>query len=284
MATVGALAIIGALAITGLVVASTNATGAIHATTVQDYVSVWVNAGPAGSDANSGLSQVTPVKTIQQAMSVLQQYSGKSGYIELDGTTTHDWGTDPILDFFPLIARYGNIVFRGRRTNVQTGNVTSTFVDVNEAHGFVQLTTTTNLTSNYATQAIQNLNTSRVFVVESNIASTIDVVGSNYGAQDFAIIWSPGDYFEIFTASSIVTWTGHLQVLASFSRVNMEAINFLPATNASQFVAPKYRDDAMIFRACQFTVKGVASYDYGEFSETGLPLEADPRPTFRGSI
>lgn len=257
------------------------------ATTTVPMVVVWVNAGASGRDGNSGLSQSSPVKTIHRAMKVLEQFSALKGVIELDGTTTHDLGTNPTLDFFPLISQYGNVLIRGRRTDVHTGTVTETTTSAESASStdhFTRFTSDVVTEDDYATHAIQNLNTQRFFAVESNTNVTVDVIGGQFISQDFAVIWNVGDSFEMFKVSSCVTWTGHVTVLASFSRVWIEAVHFLPANNVSQFVTPKYRDDAMIFHACHFTVKNTVAYDYGELSEAGFPLDADTRPLVRGSV
>ncbi len=254
-------------------------------TTVQTTVTVWVDAGAAGNDNNQGLTRSRPVKTVQRAVDILEKYSAETGIIELDGTTTHDLGTDPTLDFFPLIARYGTIVVRGRRSSSHTGTVnTTSLVDEAGSEQFIRVHSTNETEEVFSTHVIQNLNTSRFFAVETNDAGTIDIVGGNYGTQDFAIIWHDGDAFEMFQVSTVVTWSGQWNNMASFSRVIMEAIHFLPLSNTSQLITPKYRDDAMVFRACHFTVANTATYSFAEPSEAGFASEYDPRPFFRGSL
>jgi hypothetical protein len=81
-----------------------------------------------------------------------------------------------------------------------------------------------------------------------------------------------------------LTWSGQWNNMASFSRVVIESVRFEPVANTSQLITPKYRDDAMIFRACHFTVANTATYDFDEPAEGGFASEFDPRPFFRGSL
>lgn len=263
------------------------ASSASDATNVQASITVWVNAGSSGLDTNSGMSQSSPVKTLQHAIDVLEKFSAIEGIIELDGTTEHDLGTDAYLNFFPLISRFGNIVIRGQRTVSQTGRIVNTTLSntsPNARDGFLQLYSEDTIIDVYDTHVVQSINTSKFYVVETNGANTINIVGGDNTFQELGIIWSANDTYDLFQVSTVVTWTGRWTNDASFSKVIFEGIKFVPATNTSQFVAPKYRDDAMIFRGCHFDVKGLASYDFGPASETGLPLELDPRPTVRGSV
>lgn len=258
-------------------------------TAFQDTVTIWVNAGGMGSDNNSGLAQTLPVKSIGRALLVLQSYSAKECIIELDGVESHDFGTDQILNFFPLISLYGNIIIRGRRSNVKTGRVLQVIVS-EKGHRFVSLgTNATGSPADLYQKHFVVASDGTFFIVENSTpAGMFNLVGGNYQGALNPETWFVDQTFTAFTTFTQVRWSGALQLLASYSRVCFESIEFIPNDAESQIVAPVYRDDGLVFKACRFTgIKNAASVavPISRTGETGIfPLVLDKRALFRGSI
>ncbi len=284
------IVVVGSVAIAALAIAISNYNKISvlqKVTTTQATASVWVNSD-TGNDSNNGQSQQTPVASIERAFAILQTSSAVEGVIELDGSATHDFGTDTMLDFFPLISLYGTVIIRGRRTNVE--NVRVTQVDVSsKGHRFVSVST--NITADANTYQKHFVQTSDgvVFIVEEQTAlGVFHIVGGNYQASPQPETWYVNQTFVAFQTSTKVAWTGDLTLVASFSRVTFDSIEFIPSTATSQLVAPAYRDDALVMRACKITnIQNTASFKVPVIrtGETGLfPLTLDKRAVLRGSV
>lgn len=288
------VALVAAVAFTalGLSIHAKSETNSLRQVTTTKTVAsvVWVNSD-TGADGNDGQTQSRPVRTLTRALSVLQTSSSTSGIIELDGIAPHDFGTDRTIDFFPLIALYGTIVIRGRRTNVTTLSVSQ--VDVaSEGHRFVSVGTNfTDLNPGANTYQKHFVETSDgvCFIVESQTTlGVFHIVGGNYQGAPSPETWYVGQSLTAFRTQTKITWTGSLTLVASFSRVTFEAIEFIPETAESQLVAPAYRDDALVLRACRITnIQNTASFKVPiiRTGETGLfPLTLDKRAVLRGSV
>ncbi len=252
--------------------------------------SIWVNYA-TGVDSNNGQSQSSPVKTLTRGMSLLEQSSAHEGIIELDGADVHDLGTDLTLNFFPLISLYGTITIRGRKANVTSGLVSAVTVS-DKGHRFVSLST--NITDDspgantYRKHFIIASDGICAIVENSTTLGQFDLVSGNYQGAPNPETWHVDQTFVAFRTETRVTWSGALTLVASFSRVTFEAIEFIPATAESQLIAPAYRDDALVLRACRITnIQNVASFKVPiiRTGETGLfPLTLDKRAVLRGSV
>lgn len=249
---------------------------------IQPMVIVYVNSD-TGTDTNTGLLSTRAVRTVRRGLEILQQRSGSKAILQLDGTLPHNLGSNSELDFFPLISQYGSILIQGRRRDSMVGIVNQTQLsDPDGVHGFIRVYSETEIPLVFS--MIQNLKTGRFYVIENMTTTTIDIVGGDFANQQDPIVFADGDEFELFNLETKIVWSGSLQTRASFSRVCFEALTFEPSDAASQFIMPAYRDDAMLFHGCEIIAKGVASFDFTPNSESGFPIEADPRPTFRGSV
>lgn len=259
------------------------------------FLDVYINP-LTGNDSTGTGSQSRPFATLGRALLRISECTGTRATIHIEGSTCGlagalDLGTDMMYDFFPATAQYGEIVIRGSRQNT----VSTTVQGVNALPGYqdyVQVVTAAGgLTPNtLRTHFVHNEDTNRVFVIEDNTVTAIDVVGGNVPDVSLttgvmppgAMAFETGNAIETYTVCNAITWSGILQLNHSYNRVAFEDLQIIPANNVSIWVNPPLRDDAVIFRGTHLFVKGTATIQFD--SETGLPDFTDLNPTYRGSM
>ena len=232
----------------------------------KEEVNVYVNS-ISGDDSNIG-STSFPVKTIDGAIHRLKFFSASCANIILsDGV--HDIGTDPVLDFFPISGRYGQIYIKGSVNTLTTDTILTTGFD-GPGQQWISVTGTT---AGYTPGAFDykffyNEVTKKYATIKTNTATVLTtllgfltplVIPYTEDGQAYTI-------FDLDGTGAIIQSKGrvqlriHPQAQLIFERVTIDPLaTVTPPTSINEFpywIAPPVHDPLVYFRGCQLNARG----------------------------
>lgn len=216
-----------------------------------------------GADTNSGTNAGSPVLTLGRILALMENSSADVGIIEITSATLA-LGANPTIDLFPLAGRYGKIIFRGPKTTLATDTVAAAATYAPNLIG-VNGTTAGYTAGAFAKKYIVNLTTAydlRSAIITNtagNISSIVSLTSSGY-FDGTTLPWTALDAFQVFDISTVVTWSGTLNVIIEpMNRVFFDSLIMRPSANATFMYTPRAFDPQLIqFRSCQLESVGAA--------------------------
>lgn len=221
-----------------------------------------------GASGNVTCSETRPC-SFQGAIDRLSVQFGEDAVIQIKGTI--DLGTDPHYDVFPAILNYERFRIQGERKNIHSDRVS--VIGNHGPHDLWAAITleTGGLTVNaYQFFFVRNERSKKVYVVRSNTASTVSIVGQ---ATDFLL----NDDLTMWTTDSVLTWAGDFNLDVPFGSVTFDTVAVSPAASG-RLITAEGADHKVHFR----TGHVAASSDTGTL-EGSYKLEAVYSPSVAGS-
>lgn len=223
--------------------------------------------GTSGVDTNSGTVSTAPVKTLDRAITVMEQFSGLECIFSVTGIV--DLGANPTVCFFPLITRCKHIRVVGAETVVGSGTIDAPITKI--APGGRNWDRITDTSAAFTPSAfvkafIRNINQNRVYVVEDNAATTVDTIAGTVQLGPPPLptppmpvpsteAWLNGQSFTVFTLATTITWTGDLVLDIPYNDVNVESIHFVPGSDQATLRSPDGPEHRVTFKGCQLDAR-----------------------------
>jgi len=241
---------------------------AVARSAIRSDTPVVVHVDPVGgSDARTGAAPVSAVQTLARAISVLAESAGPLGVIRVSAGTL-DLGADPILSFGSVARQYDALRVEGERQSVLQDTVASIVIQNPLSSGFYQIGVAAGgyAPDAYARHFISNDDMKRVYVVESNTASTVNTVARALSIAPSQSVylpvpvaaapWAVGERFTLFrVGATTITWTGQLSLDIPYNTVTFDSIWMNPSVAGSRVRAPDGPQHRVVFEACTMTLQ-----------------------------
>ena len=246
--------------------------------TVADELEVWINAG-TGDDNNEG-TEVSPLATLDAAVDKLSTTLGGANLCTIHIRGTLDLGTDPVVCTFPLQRQCKHLIIKGGEYTALSSTVQSLGAIEPNGQNWERVTAADSGfgTSTYQNQFIRNNEQNRVYMIDDNTDTTLDVIitETDFATGTFPSIPTPaskvsispfsgGDSFTTFTISDGITWTGSLVMDVPFNDVIFSQLVVTPATSASIMQLPDVGVPRVQLVACRIVVSS-SSFNSGAIS------------------
>lgn len=210
------------------------------------------DAANGGNDANDGLTASAPKLTLPAALETLRDFRSDAGVVEIVGSSTIDLSSTPTIDITRLEDRFVRIIIRGQRlitvSGISQGVAQTTPLDSRDPRFlWATVTTTGGLTPGALAQQIyRDLTLDKVFAVQGNSATDIDLAGGFTGSFAFGFGEGAGDEFVVYTTQAVISSPStQLTILTKTLPLRLEDLDFQPSTDGVTF-GPDVRGGEMV--------------------------------------
>lgn len=253
--------------------------------TLKNETTLYVDPIVGHDSPNGGQTIDDPLASLQQALINLNQGTNMQCTIVLLSTIT----LSETISMFPATRQCKHISITAPRKNIHNDVVTLTTPIQPNSYNWTSITLQTGgiIHNFYQRRFVENLAQQRIYVVESNTATTVDSI-AGYVDEDAPLrpfdepnnpnAWEVGDQLELFDLDVSIQWTGALLMDLPYNTVTFSNLMFLPMTSTSYIRFPDTEDQVHL-RGCRLDCRATQCFR-GAVSLTGVYATSDNNSTY----